>query len=64
MIEKLEYEYYLVSCDFCSHEVELSLEFMDVIERIKVAGWRIFKEDDEWMHKCPICAGNEDLFGA
>ena len=62
MIEKI-YDMYIVSCDWCSTEEGSDLDFYETIDKIKEEGWRISKKDGEWLHKCLICAGNEDLLG-
>ena len=59
MIERDGSEY-VVSCDKCSWEDFLPYDdFYDVIDAIKCAGWRISKNDGEWLHTCPDCVTGE-----
>ena len=56
MIERDGIEY-LVSCDECSWEDFFGYDdFYDVIDAMKLAGWKISKKDGEWLHTCPDCA--------
>ena len=58
MIES-SYIEFQVYCDWCSYYEEFSRSqyaWGDVIKKIKSSGWRISKEGEEWLHKCPICS--------
>lgn len=46
------------SCDCCDAEREMSGTFKDCWEALKSDGWRCFKEDGEWRHKCDECVGS------
>ena len=57
MIER-NYGDFQVYCDWCSYYEEFSTSqytWGEMIGRIKALGWRISKEEDEWLHKCPVC---------
>jgi hypothetical protein len=44
-------------CDFCSYSENFDTDddWQQMIQEAKDAGWKIFKSDDEWRHKCPTC---------
>ena len=47
---------FIVHCDFCSNYLEVdSGDFKDVLKEMRFHGWKTFKEDDEWVNKCPVC---------
>ena len=50
---------YEIYCDFCEYWRAVDDDdFFAVIEEVKAEGWKIFKDDDDWKHKCPDCARN------
>lgn len=57
MIEK-DGAHFVASCDFCSnhHDTE-ERDFYAAVEAVKRAGWRVFKQGQEWLHKCADCLG-------
>lgn len=45
-----------VTCDDCGDKLEIiGEEFRACVEDVKTNGWRIFKEEGEWVHLCPDC---------
>jgi hypothetical protein len=45
------------NCDGCSEIEDTETDdFTDAVSIVKRAGWTIIKDDDEWMHWCPVCA--------
>jgi hypothetical protein len=59
MIEQDEEGFgFTVCCDVsgCSNYEDLDVEsFYDAIEELKSLGWKPFKENGEWLHRCPSC---------
>lgn len=57
MIEKdTDSNGYYVCCDYCWNDIVINqINFMKAIEALKMRGWKIIKENDEWLHKCPVC---------
>ena len=49
---------YVVDCDYCSEFLNCDVydDFKSAIDMVKDKGWKIRKEDDEWVHICPVCA--------
>lgn len=48
----------VVECHECGiEEFGGTLEFREFIQQLKDTGWKIRKEDDEWIHNCPSCRG-------
>jgi len=46
----------LVECDKCSEYFDVdSDDFSDAVDELKAWGWKIRKEDDEWVHVCSSC---------
>jgi hypothetical protein len=43
-------------CDAFSQDFEAS-DFTSSWNGLKIEGWRAFKEDNEWQHRCPKCVG-------
>ena len=56
MIDK-NYGDFDVYCDFCSYENNFDTDgdFYMLIAEMKELGWKIFKREGSWTHKCPIC---------
>ena len=53
-----------ISCDKCSFYETFDgdgeyLAWQEVIDYMKRSGWKITKEDDEWVHICPACRDDE-----
>lgn len=46
-------------CDFCEEESQFYGEWNECIREAKEEGWKIFKADEEWVHKCPVCANKK-----
>lgn len=48
------------TCDECeSEELDSNTkDFEEAIEVLKMNSWIYLKEDDEWKHVCPDCAGD------
>lgn len=48
-------------CDFCSNSENFDTDddWQEMIQQAKDSGWKIFKNDDEWEHKCPVCVEKE-----
>lgn len=46
-----------IFCDFCSNSenYDTNGDFYQMIKESKQDGWRMFKENGEWIHKCPVC---------
>ena len=56
MIEKHAITFEM-TCDFCSEQIDTDEdEFMPAIESAKAKGWKVFKKNGDWTHKCPDCA--------
>lgn len=52
---------FIANCDFCSNSFDTDEdEFMPAVESMKREGWKVFKENGEWQHKCTSCV--EDMF--
>mgnify|MGYP001619305422 CR=1 FL=1 len=60
-IEKEAREEFTASCDHCSYIDTFFGDFMEVIEKMKDEGWKIFKIDNDWDHSCPDCAEDDEL---
>ena len=61
MLEKhsLTYE---MSCDFCNEQMDTEEDdFRLALDNAKADGWKIFKEDGEWYHKCPDCVAPKEV---
>lgn len=58
MIERDEiFKNFIITCDVCGDDEGLDeYDFFDAVNEAKSNGWKIFKEQGEWMHKCPSCA--------
>jgi len=55
MIEGNEFGY-TVCCDCCANYEELDCSTIyDAIEEMRFLGWRPFKVNSEWLHRCPVC---------
>lgn len=49
---------YVVECDFCSNYFDTEEhDWVEAIRRLKDAGWKITKKNDEWLHQCDACQG-------
>lgn len=47
-------------CDFCWNELETDEdEFAPAVNAIKAAGWKVFKQSNEWFHKCDECMSSD-----
>lgn len=47
----------VAECEDCGiSEYAGTLEFREFVEHLKDAGWKISKDGDEWIHRCPECA--------
>lgn len=47
---------FVVACDRCSKELLLGTDdFHDAMDVMKAQGWRAYKEDGDWWHKCKEC---------
>jgi len=44
-----------VTCDPCGFEDIFHGEYLECTDMMKAEGWKIFKDDDQWCHKCPTC---------
>lgn len=44
-----------VYCDACDNRDEFIGEWKEAWDEAKSIGWRTYKENDEWKHKCPDC---------
>jgi hypothetical protein len=47
----------MFTCDCCGVFMEGTGDCGAVWEPAKEAGWRAFREDNAWLHRCPDCAG-------
>ena len=52
-----------ICCDTCDAEriFEANGEYVDFREmnaELKESGWRTYKDNDDWCHKCPECLQN------
>lgn len=49
---------FTAECSECGAEEYGGVEdnFLNFVEYIKDLGWKIKKDDDEWVHLCPDCA--------
>jgi hypothetical protein len=47
---------FTVQCDFCpdTHDTDED-EFLAAVEAVKREGWKVFKQNGEWFHKCGCC---------
>lgn len=53
-----------VSCDYCPDAVDTrESDFQDAVEDVKARGWRVFKKDGEWHHKCKGCIDEVNFEG-
>lgn len=51
---------FFVNCDFCSESFDTDEEeFMAAVNAMKKDGWKVFKEKNEWQHKCPSCHADD-----
>jgi len=43
----------------CDHEETFDTDgdWQEMIQQAKDSGWKFTKDDDEWRHICPACAG-------
>lgn len=52
---------YCDECDFLTtidtDDVEGYADFSYLTKELKSDGWRITKENGDWIHKCPDCYG-------
>jgi hypothetical protein len=50
---------HVFTCDACGEEYsgDPGDTFQDTWRIAKNSGWRSFKEDNEWVHRCPLCVG-------
>jgi N-acyl-L-homoserine lactone synthetase len=58
---------YVAECDFCAETFDTDKDhdegFQAAVQAMKREGWKIYKEDQDWRHKCPCCQeGNADGF--
>jgi hypothetical protein len=47
-----------VYCDFCNESESYDFgrdEWSELMAEMKSDGWKTFKEDGVWKHKCPGC---------
>lgn len=45
-----------VTCDFCPNDLDTGEDdFHMAVTELKLKGWRVFKKDGEWVHKCAAC---------
>lgn len=55
MIHSLDGEL-VCECNECGEEIHGgTMEFREFVDDLKRTGWKIRKEEDEWMHFCPDC---------
>jgi hypothetical protein len=48
---------HLCECDGCgATEYSGTLGFLEFVRDLKEQGWKVRKEEDEWVHYCPDCA--------
>ena len=49
-------------CDFCAHEDfdTEETDFLSAVEAMKKKGWKVFKKNGEWNHKCCECQALEE----
>lgn len=48
---------FIASCDFCSDSFDTDEEdFTMAVRAMQREGWKVFKENDEWHHKCTSCS--------
>ena len=53
---------YVIDCDFCPNFLNCDTEFFrDAIDMAKGDGWKMRKQDDEWIHICPVCVEKKGL---
>lgn len=50
---------FVAACDFCTaSEIDTEEEeFIAAVAVIRSNGWFVFREKNEWFHKCPGCQG-------
>lgn len=47
---------FIAYCDFCSEDHTTDEDdFSSAVKEIKREGWRVFKDESGWNHKCPSC---------
>ena len=46
---------YTPLCDGCEHELFAEYDWDDAQTAMRLAGWRTYKEDGEWVNLCPDC---------
>lgn len=47
-------------CDRCpNHEESDGRDFKELVNFIKLQGWKIFKLGSIWLHHCPACNGRK-----
>lgn len=57
--EEEEFEVYCDGCDLVRDSIVTYHGFAEVCSIIRAEGWSITKQDGEWYHYCPNCAGHE-----
>jgi hypothetical protein len=47
----------VAECDDCGAEYAGGVQddFRAFVDEIKDAGWQIYKDGDDWCHRCPEC---------
>lgn len=51
---------FLAHCDFCSNVIDTDeYEWQNAIDNMKKEGWKVYKEKNDWLHKCDACCGKE-----
>jgi predicted RNA-binding Zn-ribbon protein involved in translation (DUF1610 family) len=48
------------TCDTCGlsileEDIHTHEDFIEAWESLKRDGWRCYRDDNEWLHKCPKC---------
>ncbi len=60
MNEYINEEYKMeMMCDFCDECSEFIGTYEECIKESKQEGWKIYKQKEDWIHKCPLCVYND-----
>jgi len=62
-----KYITFTACCDFCPETLDTDEdEFLAAVNVMRREGWKVFKQNGEWFHKCVSCQEDEgeDAFDA
>ena len=44
-----------INCDFCASKIVLCGTFQDTVKQAQKDGWKVYKDNERWVHKCIDC---------